>query len=84
MPPNEIAFSRRRRTARAASGPETGAKTLVERTRPGVLPLELVDADLIGLADGHRSGAGMPSPLVALAGQSSCRVMKQEKRESVP
>src|SRR4051812_26201330 len=32
--PNEIAFSRRRRDARAASVAETGAKTLVERTRP--------------------------------------------------
>jgi hypothetical protein len=33
--PNEIAFSRRRSGARGASGAETGAKTLVERTRPG-------------------------------------------------
>src|SRR5271156_4455674 len=33
--PNEIAFSRRRSGAREASGAETGAKTLVERTRPG-------------------------------------------------
>jgi hypothetical protein len=35
VPPNEIAFSRRRSGAREASGAETGAKTLVERTRPG-------------------------------------------------
>jgi hypothetical protein len=31
--PNEIAFSRRRRGAREASPPESGAKTLVEQTR---------------------------------------------------
>ena len=35
VPPNEIAFSRRRSGAREASGAETGAKTLVKRTRPG-------------------------------------------------
>lgn len=32
-PPNEIAFSRRRRGAREASPPETGVKTLVEQAR---------------------------------------------------
>jgi hypothetical protein len=33
--PNEIAFLRRRRDAREASGATAGVKTLVERTRPG-------------------------------------------------
>ena len=32
---NEIAFLRRRRDAREASGATAGVKTLVERTRPG-------------------------------------------------
>ena len=38
VPPNEIAFSRRRRDARGASGTTTDVKTLVERTRPSTTP----------------------------------------------
>ena len=35
--PNELAFSRRRRGARAASAPEAGVNALVEQTRAGRL-----------------------------------------------
>jgi len=66
---NEIAFSRRRRGARGASGPETGAKTLVERTRPGGQGQVIGDFTQTGGLRGRREGGGDGAIVAAALGR---------------